>query len=259
MKWLTVVAFMVALGILALLVAKASAQIYSFPGPGTAAPHSGGGGSVAFDAVGPSSGGATSTSGSATWTTFSLTWSHTCGASATGLVVGATYAKPSDATATLTATYNGVSMTAAGSVYPNNDVGQGAVYLFTLGSCPSGAHNVVVTATYGTGARTTTDSLTGGSLSFTGSTGFGTAVTAYGSSTASAVTVTSASGHMVADVVGTGTSITSSSQTLRWSESIGGGVGMPASGQSTAPGASSVTMGYTVASDTWGIIGVDVQ
>jgi hypothetical protein len=64
---------------------------------------------------------------------------------------------------------------------------------------------------------------------------------------------------MVVDAMVTGCNGTiTSSKTLRWLRQVNcltaGGVG----GQSTAAGAASVTMGYTVPTDWWGMIGADI-
>jgi cellulose 1,4-beta-cellobiosidase len=63
---------------------------------------------------------------------------------------------------------------------------------------------------------------------------------------------------MVVDVVGNGSAITSSSQTLQWVKNQNSSTAHGNGAQSTAVGASSVTMGYTVTADWWGIIGADV-
>jgi hypothetical protein len=215
-------------------------------------------GGVTFDAVGPSSSGATATAGSSSWTTFTDTWTHVT-ASGAYLFVGCGFGEGVTSIATISATYNGTALTSLGSVEPNNDPTQGIVYLFYSAAPTSGSHSVVATATYVSGTKASNDGLICGSVSFTGATGVGTAVTAHGSGTAvSSGAVTSATGHMVLGVVGTGTAIGSSSQTLRWKAALTG-LGLDAAGQSSAAGASSVTMGYTVTSDAWGIVAVDVQ
>ena len=82
---------------------------------------------------------------------------------------------------------------------------------------------------------------------------------ATGSSTAPSVAVTSASGNMVVDVVANGSNITSSDKTQRWLKNVNTSNGGGNGAQSTAVGAASVTMSYTVTSDWWAIIGVDVN
>jgi hypothetical protein len=213
---------------------------------------------VVFDALGPNSSGSKQASGSSSWTSYTNTWTHVA-ASGAYLFVGCTFSIVSSSVATVAVTYDGTSMTELATVLPDNAAEQGEVYLFDLTTPTSGSHSVVATTTYVSGTKSASDSTTCGSISFTGATGVGTPVTAYGSSTAaSSGAVTSATGHMVIDVLGAGTSITSSNQTERWS-STNSGVSIDASAQSTATGASSVTMGYVTSNDVWGIIAVDVQ
>src|SRR6185503_18442008 len=148
-----------------------------------------------------------------------------------------------------------VSMTSAGLVHSNNRT-DGFVQLFYLTNPATGANTVQVTLTGGTA------SIEGGSVSFTGvnqTTPVRNVATSAGSSTTPRVTVAGVAGDMVVDAMVTGcTGTMSSIQTLRWLKqqncSTGGGNGA----QSTAAGAASVTMGYTVPSDYWGMIGVDL-
>ncbi len=201
---------------------------------------------VAFDAVGPSSSGG-GTVGSATAT--SASWSHTCTGSNLVLVVG--LAIGITGTGSSSVTYNGVSMTSLGAVNSNNATA-GYCQLFGLVNPASGANTVAITTS-------PAGSITGGSLSFTGASGVGTAVTAFGSSTAPSVAVTgTTSGNVVADVVSNGSTIASSNQTLRWlldnnnDTAAGHGAG------STAAAGGSVTMSYSVTSDWWGMVAVEV-
>jgi hypothetical protein len=72
---------------------------------------------------------------------------------------------------TVTATYGGTSMTELGRKGSNNSTNGGAI-MFGLASPASGAQTVVVTCA--------SHNLIGGSITFTGSTAIGTAVTAFG-------------------------------------------------------------------------------
>src|SRR5262249_18417657 len=106
-----------------------------------------------------------------------------------------------------------------------------------------------------------TSDVEAGSISFTGvnqSTPLVHIVTNSGAGTSPQVTVTSVAGDMVVDVVGNGGAITSSNKTLMWLKNQNGNTAAGNGGQSTTAGASSVTMGYAVTSDWWGIIGADV-
>jgi hypothetical protein len=206
---------------------------------------------VAVDAVGPSAAGTNIGSGS------SLTWNHTITTTGSNLLltVGVVVGKDGDNTTSLAVTYNGVAMTSAGLVHANNS-NTGYAQLFYLKAPATGTHAVQVTLTGGPA------SIEAGSVSFTGvdqTTPVRNITSAASSGTSPAVTVASAAGNMVVDVMATGCPGTmTSSQTLRWLNqfdcSTSGGNGA----QSTAAGAASVTMGYTVPSDWWGIIAMDV-
>ena len=64
---------------------------------------------------------------------------------------------------------------------------------------------------------------------------------------------------MVVDAMAVGcTGTITSNQTMRWMNQVDCDTGGGNGAQSTAAGASAVTMGYTVPSDWWGIIGMDV-
>jgi hypothetical protein len=218
---------------------------------------------VVFDAVGPSAAGTSCTAGSSTWTTFTCTWSHTVSGSANpALCVGATYSPVALDVATLTATFNGVAMTSEGHINSNNTSGAGTVYLFCMAAPASGAHSVAVTATYVSGTKSASDTIVGGSVSFTGvdqTTPIRNVSTSFGNGTSASVAVTSASGDLVIDAIGTGTSVTSSTQTNRWKDNATGASGAGDAAQSTAAGATSVTMAYAVGSDFWGMVGADVK
>jgi hypothetical protein len=145
-------------------------------------------------------------------------------------------------------------MTSAGTVHSNNGT-TGRVELFYLKNPALGANTVAVTNS-GTSAD-----LEAGSVSFTGvdqTTPVRNITTNAGLDTSPSLTVSSAPGNMVVDGLVDGDGTTNSSQTLRWKSNqntlTGGGNGA----QSTAAGAASVNMGYTITNSDWGIIGMDV-
>jgi hypothetical protein len=209
---------------------------------------------VAFDAVGPSSAGAGAASVAAGGT---LTWNHTVTTTGSNLllVVSVSVGSSPDTNRTLAVTYNGVSMTPVGLVHSNNKT-LGYVQMFSLRAPASGTHAVVVTLTGGKA------SLAAGSVSFTGvdqTTPVRNVVTSFGTGTSPRATVASAPGDMVVDAMVTGCDGTITSiQGLRWLKQVNcstaGGIGA----QSTAAGATSITMGYAVPSDWWGMIGADI-
>jgi hypothetical protein len=64
---------------------------------------------------------------------------------------------------------------------------------------------------------------------------------------------------MVVDAMVTGCNgTTTSRQTLRWLKQVNCATAGGNGAQSTAAGAATVTMGYTVKSDWWGIIAMDL-
>ena len=179
----------------------------------------------------------------------SLSWNHTVGSGANPvLVVGVVGG------CTPSVTYAGVSMTHAGQVF-NDNQSPGTTDLFVLAAPATGTNMVRVSYTG------CTSDVEAGSISFTGvnqSTPLAHVATNYGSGSNASVTVSSTSGDMVVDVVGNGSAITSSSQTLLWRKNQNGNTANGNGAQSMAAGASSVTMGYSVIADWWGIVGADV-
>lgn len=212
-----------------------------------------------FDAVGPSSSGATAAAGSG-----SLTWAHTCSAGANRLLlVGVAVGAADDTAITATATYNGVAMT-AGPVVHAGGTHAGFVQYFRLVAPASGAHNVVVTLAGGTAT------LSGGSVSYTGAdqtTPLGTPATANDANaagTAVSVSVTgTTSGNPVVDFLGQGSGVAATvgaGQTVRWqraTDSITRAGGGATSTETSGGG--SVAMTWTLGgADHWAIIGVEV-
>jgi hypothetical protein len=134
---------------------------------------------LAFDAVGPSASGASS-SGST-----SLSWTHTAGAGATTAVVGASFDPTgADTGITLTAKYGVPSMTQIGASVHSNGQTAGYINAFGITGGATGAVTVAVTAS------TAAAFITGGSMSFTGAASFGTPATAQGSGTGNVTTLT---------------------------------------------------------------------
>jgi hypothetical protein len=126
-------------------------------------------GTVTFDAVGPSSAGATAVGGS-------LSWTHTATGANLYVVVGIAVDGNPDTTATVT--YGGTTMASLGKVYANGGVG-GYAQLFGLANAPAGASTVAVSL-----SATPDFGIDGGSVSFAGvhpSAPVGTPVTASGS------------------------------------------------------------------------------
>lgn len=199
---------------------------------------------VAFDAASSSNGGVVA----------SLTFSHTCSGSDRLLVVGC--AINSGASAAVSGvTYNGVAMTSAGAAVM--DGGNTEVSLWYLVAPATGANNIVVSISG------TISGIAAGGTSFTGvdqATPVGTYASANGNSSTASVSVSSESGGMVIDIAGcfiTRTLSVGSGQTQRFNTS--GGFVVVGAG-STEPGASSVTMSWSLSSaDNWAIAALPIK
>ena len=211
---------------------------------------------VAFDAVGtPASQVGVGTS--------PITWTHVCAATATELLVAVSVDSAADASLTVTATYNSVSMS---SVLRWQSGGSGHnvgfLQVFRLQNPSSGSHTVSV-AVGGTGSI---DWLNGGSLSFTGSATIGTAAhnDSAGASvtSASVVTSTTSASNIVAAFLTDGSggiAITAgSSQWIDTASSASNAAGYSAGATIAATG-SNVTVSWTQTSDYFAAIGVEVQ
>ena len=214
---------------------------------------------VAFDAVGPSASGTNST-------TSPLTWSHTCGASATVLLVGVSVDPVlTDTLITVAVTYNGVTMTSLErweSGGAAEDVGFEQV--FYLESPPTGtAHTVSVAVT---GA--TFDLITGGSVSFSGSTALSAATTSdsggAGTGTGSIAVPTTSANNMVIAFVCNGSSFSATPFTAGTERFVtatvdGDGAAANSAAATIAATGSNVTISWTQQTDFYAAIGVEVQ
>lgn len=209
---------------------------------------------VTFDVVGP---GATG-QGSIGATT--VTWTHTVtgGTTNTAILVGVAVDANPD-TMTLTCTCAGTTMTPLALVHSDN-AALGYIRVFGLAGVATGANTILATAT------ATPVDLNGGSLSFGGvsqTTPFGTPATNFGSSTtATAATAGSTSGNIVAGFICNGSNITSatSPSTSQFIENYNaGGQAAGKSAGATSPSTgSAVTMAWTVVTDFWAEIVVEV-
>ena len=209
-------------------------------------------GAVIVDVVGPSNLG--TSAGGAT----GLTWSHVSRGPNGFLTVGVAVGTGNDAGMSLAATYGGVSMSSAGVVHANNG-NQGFVQLFYLVNPSTGSHTVAVALSGGSA------DLEGGSVSFdcvNATTPIQNIATNFGNAQSGGLqptlNVTSQSGDMVVDAIANGSAINSSNQTYQWINNQNGNTAGGNGAQSTAAGAASVTMGYSVVPDWWGIIGMDL-
>jgi hypothetical protein len=154
-------------------------------------------------------------------------------------------------------TYNGVALTFAGAA--TNGTGRSEIWYLTAPA--SGTHSVVVTAPNATAVTAT-------SMSFTGvnqTTPLGSTAGAIGTSTSPQVSLASAVGEPVFDVMGavgtTAPTVAGATQTVRKTNTTSTGLDRVVIGSSTAPGAgaTSVTMQWTIPSADWAEIAVPIQ
>lgn len=189
-----------------------------------------------------------------TTTTTSLTFAHTCGASATLLIVpvGLGAQGGSDAGITISVTYNGVAMTALTAQIHNNAGTSGFGQVFYLLAPTTGsAQNVVVTRTGGSG----TIDLLGNAVSYNAAGAPLNVVTAASASTSAANTVTIGTGQMGGQFASTGNTVSGVSHTSRYTHNINAlSAGGNAAYQDTAT-TGSVAMTVTLTSDWWSAIG----
>lgn len=213
---------------------------------------------VALDAV-------TSASGDLTRGAPTLTFSHTTTGTNLVLVVGISLNVTARTTTTIgSVTYNGVSLSPAGTAITN---GNALTQMYYLVGPQVGTFNIVVTATI-PGNGNPTIGVVAGAATFMGAdqtTPIRTYTTNTGNSASSFVNVTSSSNDMVMDTLtllaGTTGSSTSTAQVQWWSVTSGAGGGSDAYGSgSIRQGAASVPMSETLTGATaWAEAGVSVQ
>lgn len=208
----------------------------------------------------------TASSGATTATaTTGYSFTNTAG---TLLVVCAEASSQSGANTNVSAvTYGGAAMTlAAGATAKKQwDTTASVASLWFLLSPLTGANTVSITAT-------TTGTFVGwisGAISFTGNdvttpiraTAF-SASSAVANTTATVAVTGTTSGNIIVDCMGTGTSATSATapSTNIWLKNVNGNsAGNNAASSRSAGTGGSVTMAYTVASDLWGTVAIEVQ
>lgn len=196
----------------------------------------------AFDAVASATG--------FTSTTTSLTFSHTCGASATLLVVtvGVGAQNLNDAGMTITATYNGVAMTdLSGQVHNNAQTfGFGQVF-YLLNPTTGSAQNVVITRSGGSGVI----DLLGNAISYSGATTPTVVTTATGQSGTPSSTQTIASGQMGGQLVEAGSTLSAPNRTSRFTYNLNGSSGGGNMAYQDTATTGAVAMSMSLVSDVW--------
>ncbi len=130
--------------------------------------------------------------------------------------------------------------------------------MWYLKAPPSGVHNVVVVSPNASDVTATSTSFTGVSQT----TSLGTAVTGLGTGTAPSLTVSSAIGEPVVDIMGATGSTTptaGTSQIARQTNNTSTGFNSVVLGSSTQAGSASLTMSWTIASGDWAHVAAAVK
>lgn len=201
---------------------------------------------VAFDAVSPTSSGA---SAAAT----NVSWTHTCTGSNLVLYVGVAVGISPDTGVTSTATYNSVSMTSIAKIHSDNATA-GYIELFRLINPPTGAHSVFV------GVSSSSNILAGG-VSVTGAdqtTPEASVNSVAGVGTSAGQTVSSTTGNLVMDLIGSAAILSFSVATNRWLNNHDTTTSVGNARMATQAGGSSVIMAE-VTSGNWASIAIDIN
>jgi hypothetical protein len=212
---------------------------------------------VAFDTVGPSASGASSTSST------TLSWNHTTG-SGVALVVWVAVGKSPDTGISISSVKldpSGANTTIpslAAAVHPGAST-DGFGQLFGLANVSSGAHTITVTVTGGTPV-----SIEGGSVSYSGadtSSPFGNVQSTTAGSGNPTITYTgSTAGNMVAAGVANGSPVNSvSAGTSRWINNASSSTGAGCAGQADIAAGGSVTITWSTTSDESAVAAVEVK
>jgi len=214
---------------------------------------------TAFDAVGPSAAGTSSTSST------NLSWTHTVGAGATNpIIVVAVALDPTgaDTGITMSATCATVPMTTITPIVESFSASSTGGYLqvwWTPVPVSTGSNAIVVSVAGGT-----PKDLTGGSLSFTSAAMMqpGSAYILQGTGSVSIPVTASTTNNTIAGFLGAGDAIGASSNTAQFSNNLQGTSGnlMGNIAGSTAPGNSSGTVNIVWANGgTYGGLAVEIQ
>ena len=189
-----------------------------------------------------------------------LTWPHTVGPGSNGiLVVGVSLRKLNMSVSSITYAGQG------GFVFVGTQIGSGAdhrVEIWYLLSPPVGTANVSVALSGGPPVEAVA-----GALSYTGvdqTQPVGTAAGAFATDTAPTVTVSSAAGEVVIDVLSasgdSGAVAVVAGQAQQWTGSTGVGDANEFGAASTEPGAATVTMDWSLTNpNKWAIIAVPLR
>jgi hypothetical protein len=211
---------------------------------------------VAFDAVGPSSAGATSAASAV------LSWTHTNVGDGVALVVAVAVGDSNDSGVTISAKLDpagpNTTIPSLGALIHSGAATAGFVALFGLPNVSSGAHDITVTCS------ASVDNMKGGSVSFTGadvSTAFSAqqSFTQQGTSTPGITFTGSAAGNMVTAGLAHGQTISSvTAGTSRWIRNVDSNSAAGNGGQATIDAGGSVAITWAATNDWCGIAAVEV-
>jgi hypothetical protein len=186
-----------------------------------------------------------------------LTWAHTVGFESDRLLlvgVSLQYATAGSVT------FNGVALTLVGRRQGGSAANDGHAEIWSLIAPATGTGTIVVNVPSG-------DAIVGGAVSFSGvdhTQPLGAFAGANGQSTAPGVALPSASGEMVFGVLMWNHDwmpvVTGAGQTERWNRAkVSPGFSDVAGAGSTAPGAPSVALSWTVEEDSWAVAAVPIH
>lgn len=210
---------------------------------------------VAFDAVGPSAAGASSTAST------TLSWTHTNVGSGVALFVAIAVGQSPDGGFSVTAKLDpagaNTTIPSLGAIVHSNASTSGFVALFGLPNVSTGAHTITATVAGGT-----PNCISGGSISYTGAdttTAFSAQQSATGAATPATLTFTgSTSGNMVSGAVAVGQPTTDiTSGTERWDVDVNSDSAAGNSAGGTIAAGGSVSLTWTV-TDWWAVAAVEV-
>jgi hypothetical protein len=215
---------------------------------------------VAFDAVGPSSAGVSSSAST------TLSWTHTNVAAGVALLVAVAVDKSPDTGLSVTVALDpsgaNTPFTSLGAIVHTNAATSGFVALFGLANVSSGAHTITATVSGGTPST-----MEGGSLSYTGAgstvgAAFSALQSATGSSASPAGSFTgSTAGNIVAAAVAGGFFINNiTTGTSRWIKNAGGSAGAGNEAGGDSAGGGTVSFAWSVAAtDFWAVATVEIK
>ncbi len=221
---------------------------------------------VTIDAIGPGPGG-DSTAGSGTGSTVTLSWTHPGGSAPSYALVQAAVSQSGNPNSDFVTavTFGGASMTQLAQVASGSTTTAGYTAVYYLARPPAGSQTVTATCTVGGGQDAgDVDGLLGASVTFNGAGSLGTAATgsSSGAVTSGSISITGTTpGNYCLACIGDGSgdeAWTAGTQQWLCDHDIDSGAGNISAATLPSPGGTA-TLSWTMASDTYAAIGVEVQ